>query len=80
MSFSTLIVPLPPGADAETVYCFLYLAYTSASADGENVVDALDASVKLPFLDSQPAKTYVELPFVILFFATTVPEEVFDVT
>ena len=78
MVFSTLIVPLPPGVDAETVYCFLYWAYTSASADGENVVDDLVASVKLPLADSQPAKTYVELPIVIVSFATTVPEEVVD--
>ena len=78
MSFSTLIVPLSPVVDAETVYCFLYRAYTSASADGENVVDALDASVKLPFSVSQPAKTYVELPIVIVSCATTLPEEVVD--
>ena len=73
-----MIVPLPPVVDAETVYCFLYLAITSPSEVGKNVVDALVASEKLPLLDFQPAKTYVELPIVIVSCATTLPEEVVD--
>ena len=76
--FATLIEPLPPVVVAETVYCLLYCAITTASDDGRNFVDALVASVNLPFSDFQPAKTYVEEPIAMVSFATTSPEEVVD--